>query len=136
MELLRVLAGARIQQHHETLFLKKPPTLCEDRPVNVLIFLTVFPLCVAVLAALLPVGLHALRKTIGIIAAVVMSALSVYLLIAYHDAGPLYFTFDSPMVDWCMFGVELFIAVFVVVFSIRHKRYLPVVLVVLQSVIM
>jgi len=104
--------------------------------VNALIFLTVFPLCVAVLAALLPVGLHALRKTIGIIAAVVMSALSVYLLIAYHDAGPLYFTFDSPMVDWCMLGVELFIAVFVVVFSIRHKRYLPVVLVVVQSVIM
>jgi ech hydrogenase subunit A len=103
--------------------------------MNLLIFLIVFPLGIAGLALALPLG-TALRRTMGVITAVVLSAVPIYLLVTTLDQGPLYFQVDSHRVNIFMLGVEVLIAAFIVTISLRAKQYLPVLLVVVQSLIM
>jgi ech hydrogenase subunit A len=57
-------------------------------------------------------------------------------LVTYLDQGPVYFHVESHLVNTFMLVVELLIAAFIVYISLRSKRYLPVVLVVVQSLIM
>jgi len=103
--------------------------------VNLLIFLIVFPLCIAGLALVLPLG-NALRRTIGVITAMVLSAVPIYLLVTYLDQGPVYFPIESHLVSSFMLGIEVLIAAFIVYISIKAKQYLTVLLVVVQSLIM
>jgi ech hydrogenase subunit A len=107
----------------------------EDVPVNALIFLILFPLCIAGLALVLPSG-NALRRTIGVIAGIVLCAVPIYLLVTYVDVGPVYFHAESHVVNLFMLAVELAIAAFIVYISLRAKQYLPVLLVIVQSLIM
>jgi len=103
--------------------------------VSALIFLIVFPLCIAGLALVLP-RWTALRRTIGVIAGIVLCAVPIYLMVTYLDQGPAYFHAESHVVNMLMLVVEVFIAVFIICVSLRAKQYLPVLLVVVQSVIM
>jgi len=103
--------------------------------VNVLIFLIVFPLCIAGLALVLPPG-TALRRTIGVIANIVLCGVPIYLLVTYLDQGPVYFPVESHVINAFMLAVEVLIAAFIVYISLRAKKILPVVLVVAQSLIM
>lgn len=103
--------------------------------MNVLIFLIVFPLGIAGLALILPIG-TTLRRTIGVMANIVLGAVPSYLLVTYLDQGPVYFHVESHGVNTLMLAVELLIAAFIVYISLRSKRYLPVVLVGVQSLIM
>ncbi len=103
--------------------------------MNALIFLIVFPLCIAGLALILPPG-TALRRTIGVIANIVLAAVPIYLLVTYLDQGPTYFQVESHVVNILMLVVELLIAAFIVYLSLGAKQYLCVLLVVVQSVIM
>ncbi len=103
--------------------------------MTALIFLIVFPLCIAGLALILPPG-TALRRTIGVIANIVLAAVPIYLLVTYLDQGPAYFRVESHAVNMLMLAVEVLIAAFIVYISLRAKQYLPVLLVVVQSVIM
>lgn len=103
--------------------------------MNLLIFLIVFPLCIAGLALVLPLG-NALRRTIGVITAMVLSAVPIYLLVTYLDQGPVYFPIESHLVSSFMLGIEVLIAAFIVYISIKAKQYLTVLLVVVQSLIM
>jgi ech hydrogenase subunit A len=103
--------------------------------VGALIFLIVFPVCIAGLALVLPLG-NALRRTIGVIANIVLAAVPIYLLVTYLDQGPAYFHVESHVVNMFMLSVEVLIAAFIVYISLRSKQYLPVLLVVVQSLIM
>ena len=103
--------------------------------MNVLIFLIVFPLCIAGLALVLPPG-TALRRTIGVIANIVLCGVPIYLLVTYLDQGPVYFPVESHVINAFMLAVEVLIAAFIVYISLRAKKILPVVLVVAQSLIM
>ncbi len=103
--------------------------------MNALIFLIIFPLFIAGLALIVPLG-NALRKIIGVVATVVLSMVPIYLLFTYIDSGPVYFQRREPCVNTLMLAVEILIAAFIVYISLKAKRYLPVVLVVVQSVIM
>lgn len=103
--------------------------------MNALIFLIVFPLGIAGLALILPPG-TALRRTIGVIANIVLAAVPIYLLVTYLDQGPTYFHAESHAVNLFMLAVEVLIAAFIVYISLRAKQYLPVLLVVVQSLIM
>ena len=67
---------------------------------------------------------------------IVLCAVPIYLLVTYLDQGPVYFHVESHVVNTLMLAVELFIAAFIVYISLRAKRYLPVLLVVVQSLIM
>jgi ech hydrogenase subunit A len=103
--------------------------------VTLLIFLIVFPLCIAGLALVVPLG-QGLRKTIGVIAALALSAGPTYLLVTYLDTGSVYFAVESHVVNMVMLLVELLIAAFIVYISVRAKQYLSVLLAAGQSVIM
>ena len=103
--------------------------------MNALIFLIVFPLCIAGLALVLPLG-TALRRTIGVIANIVLAAVPIYLLVTYLDQGPIYFHLESHVVNIFMLAVEVLIAAFIVYISLRSKQYLCILLVVVQSMIM
>ncbi len=103
--------------------------------MNALIFLILFPLFIAGLALVLPLGI-ALRRTIGVIANIVLAAVPIYLLITYLDQGPTYFRLESHVVNMLMLAVEVLIAAYIVYISLRAKQYLSVLLVVVQSLIM
>ena len=103
--------------------------------MNALIFLILFPLFIAGLALVLPLG-NAFRRTIGVIANIVLAAVPIYLLVTYLDQGPTYFRVGSHVVNMFMLAVEVLIAAFIVYISLRAKQYLPVLLVVVQSLIM
>jgi ech hydrogenase subunit A len=103
--------------------------------VNALIFLIVFPLCIAGLALVLPPVLT-LRRIIAVIANIVLCAVPIYLLVTNLDRGPAYFHLESHVINLVMLAVEVFIAAYIVYLSLRAKRYLPVLLVAVQSVIM
>jgi len=103
--------------------------------VNVLIFLIVFPLVISVLALLLPRGLL-IKKIIGACANAILCAVPIYLLVAYLDKKAAYFHLESQLLNTAMLVVEIAIAIYIVYLSIRAKKYLPVLLVVVQSLIM
>jgi ech hydrogenase subunit A len=103
--------------------------------MNALIFLILFPLAISFLALILPRGL-VVKKIVGVCANILLCAVPIYLLVTYLDRGPAYFSMESTAIDIGMFLVELFIAVYIVVLSVRSKRYLPVLLVIVQSIIM
>jgi ech hydrogenase subunit A len=103
--------------------------------VNALIFLVVFPLCIAGLALVVPPVLN-LRRIIGVSANIVLCAVPIYLLVTYLDRGPVFFHLESQLANTAMLVVEVLIALYIVYLSVRAKRYLPVLLVVVQSVIM
>lgn len=103
--------------------------------MNVLIFLIVFPLVISVLALSLPRGLL-IKRIIGVIANLILCAVPIYLLVTYLDKGPAYFHLESHVINNSMLVLEIFIAAYIIYISIRAKRYLPVLLVLLQSVIM
>ena len=103
--------------------------------MSALIFLILFPLFIAGLALVLPLG-NALRRTIGVIANIVLAVVPIYLLVTYLNQGPTYFRVESHVVNMFMLAVEVLIAAFIVYISLRAKQYLPVLLVVVQSLIM
>jgi ech hydrogenase subunit A len=103
--------------------------------VNALIFLVLFPLCIAGLALVVPPVLN-VRRIIGVTANIVLCAVPVYLLIKYLDTGPVFFRLDSPWVSTLMLATEIAIALYIIYLSFRAKRTLPVLLVLAQSVIM
>ncbi|MDD2320351.1 MAG: proton-conducting transporter membrane subunit [Geobacteraceae bacterium] len=103
--------------------------------MNAVIFLIVFPLVIALLALVLPRGFH-LRKTIGTAANVVLCAVPIYLLFTTLDQRPSYFQLESGFVDIVIFLLEVLIAAYIIYLSVRAKRYLPIILVLIQMTIM
>jgi len=103
--------------------------------VNLLIFLIIFPLFIAGLALVLPAGI-ALKRTIGVMASIVLGAVSIYLLVIYLDQGPAYFPAESHVINTLMLAISVLIAAFIVYISIRAKQYLCLLLVLVQSLIM
>ena len=103
--------------------------------MNTLIFLILFPLAVSFLALVPPLS-FAVRKTVGVCINIILCAVPIYLLVANLDRGPAYFHLENSLIDVGMLLVELFIAVYIVYLSARAKRYLPILLVVVQSLIM
>ena len=103
--------------------------------MNYLIFLIVFPLVISIVALLLPRGLL-IKKIIGVCANIVLCAVPLYLLITYLDKGPAFFHLESHLINAGMLLVELIIAVYILYVSIQSKKYLPALLVAVQSLVM
>lgn len=100
-----------------------------------LVFLILFPLGVSLLALVPPLSLK-IRKIVGICVNAVLCAIPIYLLATSLDRGTVFFRFESKTIDAGMLLTELGIAGFVIYLSIRARRYLPVLLVGIQSLIM
>ena len=63
--------------------------------MNALIFLIVFPFCIAILIVVLH-PMIALRRIIAVIANITLCAVPIYLLVTYLDKGPAYFHLGEP----------------------------------------
>jgi len=103
--------------------------------MNAVIFLIVFPLAVSFLALVPPLSL-AVRKAVGVCVNLVLCIVPIYLLVTNLDREPAFYHLESSLVNGGMLLVELLLAVFIGVVSVRAKRYLPLLLVVVQSLIM
>jgi ech hydrogenase subunit A len=103
--------------------------------MNALIFLIIFPLVISFLALLLPRG-RPIKKVIGAFANAVLCAVPIYLLFTTLDQGPSYFRVESDLVNIVMLVFEVVIAVYIILLSVRAKRYLPIILVLIQMIIM
>lgn len=102
--------------------------------MNALLFLILFPLGIAILAVLLPRGL-AIKKVVGVGAGIALCAVPIQLLLTHLDRGAEYFPLESPFIDTGMFIAELVVAAFIGYLSVRAKRYLPILLVAVQTII-
>jgi ech hydrogenase subunit A len=103
--------------------------------MNVLLFLIIFPLVVSILALVLPRGLAG-KKVLGVIANATLCIVPIYLLITHLDKGPAFFRLESRIIDMGILLVEVAIAIFLIYLSFKAKRYLPALLVIVQSAIM
>ncbi|MEW6441165.1 MAG: proton-conducting transporter membrane subunit [bacterium] len=99
-----------------------------------LIFLVVFPLLIAFLALAIPRGLP-VKRAIGVLANAVLCAVPVYLLASRMGEGAAYFRAESHLVDAAMLVMEVVIAAYIIYVSVKSGRYLPVLLVTVQSVV-
>jgi ech hydrogenase subunit A len=77
-----------------------------------------------------------IRRPVAVFANVILCLVPIYLLVTYLDQEPAYFQLESHVINNVMLAVEIFIAAFIIYISLRAKKYLPVLLVAVQSVIM
>jgi ech hydrogenase subunit A len=103
--------------------------------MTIIVFLILFPLAISFLA-LLPGRRLAVRRAVGGIANATLCAVPIYLLISTNGSGPAYFSVESRFIDAALPTVELLIAGFIIYLSVKAGRYLPVLLVSLQSITM
>jgi ech hydrogenase subunit A len=99
--------------------------------MDALIFLILFPLVISFLALLLPRGMRG-KKIIGAFANAVLCAVPIYLLVSTLDKGPSYFRLESGLINMVMLLTEVLIAAYIIYLSVRAKRYLPVILTLIQ----
>jgi ech hydrogenase subunit A len=102
--------------------------------VNELIFLILFPFLAALL--LLVVRREKFRRAIGYAAAFVILAVSAFLVFSNLSGTAQYFSADSELINRGMLIAEGLIAVLIAYVSIRSKKYIPLILVILQTAVL
>jgi ech hydrogenase subunit A len=96
-----------------------------------LVFLIVFPAIIAI--PLLFVTNREIRNWIVKAASLVIGAGSVYLFIIYAYQGLVLFPFPFETTNLAMFVLELLVAAFLVYLGIRHRKYIALFLVLIQT---
>jgi len=102
--------------------------------VNELIFLIAFPTIIAFILLLL--SNNRIRYAIVALAALVISAASIYLLATSYARGTVYYTVPFEPASQMMFAIEMGIALLLLWLGIRFKQYIAVLLVLAQSALM
>ncbi|NPV02032.1 MAG: NADH-quinone oxidoreductase subunit L [Brevinematales bacterium] len=96
-----------------------------------LLFLILFPVVPALILLIVPN--YKIRKIVVILSSVIVSAVSIYTAILYFSGKPVYFELDAEWVDKILFGIEMAISLLVVVLSIRHKKFIALILALMQA---
>ena len=102
--------------------------------MELLLFLILFPLVIALLMYALPE--HALKHLLVRIGALVIGVASVYLVATSFAQGAVFSTFASEPTGQIMFVIEMLMALFILYMGVRYKNYLTVVLILVQSAMM
>ncbi|MDD3112093.1 MAG: NADH-quinone oxidoreductase subunit L, partial [Methanofollis liminatans] len=102
--------------------------------MNELIFLIAFPTIIAFILLLL--SNNRIRYAIVALAALVISAASIYLLATSYARGTVYYTVPFEPASQMMFAIEMGIALLLLWLGIRFKQYIAVLLVLVQSALM
>lgn len=95
-----------------------------------ILFLFLFPLFVGI--ALLFVRNDSLRRIIVVLAAFLLIAASILTTVRYFDDG-FQIALHREWINYGMVGIEIVLAMVVIALSIKHKRYLPILLVLIQT---
>lgn len=98
--------------------------------MNLVLFLLLFPLAIA--TALLFVRNDTLRKIIVRISALTIAAASVATAVLYFNDG-LKLALHREWINYGMVVIEVILAIVVITLSIRYKRYIAVLLVLIQT---
>lgn len=85
--------------------------------MGTIFFLILFPIVVAIL--LLVLKADAARDIIVKIAALAIAAASILLAVQYFSKGSQMFDYSSEVVNHIMMGIEIILAVIIIVLSIR-----------------
>ena len=101
--------------------------------MNLLLFLIVFPLLAALV--LLVTKNQPLRGLIIKLSCVLICVASLALLFKNYQQNAQFFVAHFPYVDTAIFILEMLIAAYLIYLGIKSKRYLVVVLVVLQALV-
>lgn len=99
--------------------------------MGTIFFLILFPLVVAFV--LLVVKADAARDVIVKFAAIVIAAGSIYLAVKYFKSGGQFFDFSNATVNYVMMIIEAFLAVYIIITGIRHKKYLASLFAIIQT---
>ena len=102
--------------------------------MELLLFLILFPLIIALLMYALPE--HALKHLLVRIGALVIGVASVYLVVTSFAQGAVFSTFASEPAGQIMFVIEMLMALFILYMGVRCKNYLAVALILVQSAMM
>ena len=102
--------------------------------MELLLFLILFPLIIALLMYALPE--HALKHLLVRIGALVIGVASVYLVATSFAQGAVFSTFASEPAGQIMFVIEMLMALFILYMGVRYKNYLAVALILVQSAMM
>lgn len=99
--------------------------------LNLEVFLILFPIGAALL--LLIAGKGFLSGLVNVIASILIAGASILLLIVGFDSGPVFFAAHSPWVDKVMIGLEILISLYLLWMTIKHKKWLVMLMVVVQT---
>lgn len=99
-----------------------------------LIFLILFPCIIAFI--LLVLNNNRLRHAIVALAALVISAGSIYLLVSSFTKGTVYYAFPFEPTSQVMFAIEIGIALLLLYLGVRFKQPIAVLLVLVQTAMM
>ncbi len=102
--------------------------------MSTIFFLIVFPLVIAL--ALLVLKTDAVRDIIVKLAAVIIAAGSIFLTVQFYTSGGKFFDFQSALIGNLMMGIEVVLAVVIIVLGIKYKKYLASVLAIIQTPLM
>lgn len=102
--------------------------------MNLLLFLIGFPLLAALV--LLVFRANIVRDFVVRISALVIGAASIYLLVTNLGGTPKFFAFEMNGIELGMMAVEALIAIFITYLGFKHKKYLAIVLVWCQLLLM
>lgn len=102
--------------------------------MELLLFLILFPLIIALLMYALPE--HALKHLLARIGALVIGVASIYLVATSFAQGAVFSTFASEPAGQIMFVIEMLMALFILYMGVRYKNYLAVALILVQSAMM
>jgi ech hydrogenase subunit A len=99
-----------------------------------LIFLVLFPLCVALLVAITPN--HQRRNWLVKLSAAIIAAVTLFLTVSDLKFQTIYYKVDVEAINKIMFCIELAIGIYVTYLGIKHKNYLVSILMVLQGIVL
>ncbi|MDD1708951.1 MAG: NADH-quinone oxidoreductase subunit L, partial [Methanoregulaceae archaeon] len=99
-----------------------------------LVFLIIFPVIVALLL-LLSKNVQ-LRNFVVKVAAVLIGGGTLILLVTYFSRGMVLFSIPFEPAAQLMFILELLIALFLLYLGIKHRKYIAVILVTIQTLLL
>jgi ech hydrogenase subunit A len=105
--------------------------LLEGFWVDMVFFLILFPFIAAIV--LLLVKADNVRSAVVGVAALLIAALSVWLLVAYATSGAVFFPVSPEPLGELMFLIGMGIAIFILYMGVRYKNYIAIALTLIQS---
>lgn len=102
--------------------------------MGTIFFLILFPILVAILLLVLKADVA--RDIVVKVSAALIAAGSIYLAVQYFIEGKRLFDFSSEIINYAMMGIEIILAVIIIILGIKYKKYLASLLAIVQTPLM
>lgn len=102
--------------------------------MGTILFLIFFPMIIALI--LLVAKSDAARGAIVKIAALLIAACSIVVAVQFFKSGGEYYAVHYEAINYIMMGIEVLLALYIVIVGIKHKKYLASLFAILQTPLM